>query len=163
MFGGYTTKQWKDDNSCEVDPQAFLFCLRKKNVKNYVKYYATDKTAIISGYNNCWGPVFGSSDGKQFGLRFFDKKHASLVKRASNTFHCVDLSVNLQHGFNNKGHKDSELHGGNNQLHNIEVYDMSGNRNHLVWSFIFTADFFRSNIAHMHEVHHPGILPVSFG
>ena len=125
IFGGYGTAALKDTQSSEIDIRSFIFSLRKKNKPNYNRFCATENAAVISGHDS-WGPAFGSNNGKRLALRFFSQNYTKIMKRANNTLDCVDLLVQLENGYETRGLDNNELHGGNKLLHNIEVYDMSG-------------------------------------
>ena len=127
VFGGYACKPWTSvsKDTYTSDENAFLFRLRKKNERNFELYQANN-AAIVSWYDNKMGPAFGrhtGSDSGNIGLYFF--YHDGFPQYADGSFD-VNLSVSLSTGFDNKGHSDDELHGGDNRLYNLDVYQLSG-------------------------------------
>jgi hypothetical protein len=125
VFGGYASVPWTSTQAYPLDPQAFLFRLKVANTQNYMKFpaqNATHQTAICSFPQ--YGPVFGNH-GSYVALSFFQGNPIA-KQGGQNFFTLPNFQVNFAYGFANNGQDNNALHGGNNQIINIEAYTLAG-------------------------------------
>jgi hypothetical protein len=66
VFGGFTTAQWKSDNTYSTDQNAFIFSLRRSNSsKFYAKFPVRDSSKAIWN-TQTRGIAFGSWEGSYY-------------------------------------------------------------------------------------------------
>ena len=79
-------------------------------------------TSVYS--NTTYGPAFGNTNGYVALLFFADQVYK---QAGQNFFQCNNLQVNFAYGYQDTtGEGNNALTGGNNQLLNIEVYQVQG-------------------------------------
>ena len=122
LFGGYAPVPWVEGKNIRLpSAKSFLFRLRKDGAPDCMKFAAVDDQTAIVSYPD-YGPYFGKMNDTA--LRFFS---GTRTKKPGEDYFACNVGVWIKDGYQTNGQDNNNaLHGGCNNLINIEVYTVQG-------------------------------------